>query len=77
MRCRNRKWHNAFLLAGMMLLWLCLGAFPALADPTDRILDFTITVDVNEDASLRMAYHIDWEVLDVQDHHQRAANAGY
>ena len=39
-------------------------AIPVLADATDEIQDFTITVDVNEDASLNMTYHIDWEVLD-------------
>lgn len=32
--------------------------------PTDEIIDFTITVDVNEDASLNMKYHIEWKVLD-------------
>ena len=49
---------------GISSLLLCLLPFRALAAPTDKILDFTITVDVNDDASLAMAYHIDWEVLD-------------
>ena len=31
--------------------------------PTDEILNYTITVDVNEDATLDMNYHIDWKVL--------------
>ena len=30
----------------------------------DEILDYTITVDVNEDATLHMVYHVDWKVLD-------------
>ena len=34
------------------------------AQNTDELKNFTITVDVNEDASLKMAYHIDWKVLD-------------
>ena len=34
------------------------------ADPTDEIEQFLITVDVQEDASLLMTYHIDWKVLD-------------
>ena len=48
----------------ILLLLTGIPAIPVLADPTDEILDFTITVDVNEDASLNMLYHIDWEVLD-------------
>ena len=34
------------------------------AEPTDEIEHFIITVDVQEDASLLMTYHIDWKVLD-------------
>ena len=34
------------------------------ATPTDEIEHFLITVDVQEDASLLMTYHIDWKVLD-------------
>ena len=34
------------------------------ADATDEIEHFLITVDVQEDASLLMTYHIDWKVLD-------------
>ena len=30
----------------------------------DEIINYTITVDVNEDATLTMVYHIDWKVLD-------------
>jgi len=30
----------------------------------DNILKYVITVDVNEDATLHMVYHIDWKVLD-------------
>ena len=30
----------------------------------DEILDYEITVDVNEDATLTMFYHIEWKVLD-------------
>ena len=50
-----------------MVITLVLMSIPAVdshAEATDRIKDFTITVDVNEDASLLMTYHIDWEVLD-------------
>ena len=30
----------------------------------DEILNYEVTVDVNEDATLRIRYHIDWKVLD-------------
>ena len=38
-------------------------AVPVFAD-TDEILNYTITVDVNKDATLNLNYHIDWKVLD-------------
>ena len=46
------------LLAGILLF-----ATPVMAD-TDRIENYTITVDVNDDATLDLTYHIDWKVLD-------------
>ncbi|MBO4266633.1 MAG: zinc ribbon domain-containing protein [Lachnospiraceae bacterium] len=46
------------LLAGILLF-----ATPVMAD-TDRIENYTITVDVNDDATLNLTYHIDWQVLD-------------
>ena len=40
-------------------------ASPAKADaPLDEILEYRITIDVNEDATLTMQYHFDWKVLD-------------
>ena len=30
----------------------------------DEIVNYTITVDVNDDATLNMVYHIEWKVLD-------------
>ena len=46
------------LLAGILLF-----ATPVMAD-TDEILNYTIAVDVNKDATLNLNYHIDWKVLD-------------
>ena len=34
------------------------------AKDLDEIVNYEITVDVNEDATLHMIYHIDWKVLD-------------
>lgn len=46
-----------------LLVGLLLFATPVMAD-TDDILNYTITVDVNDDATLNLNYHIDWKVLD-------------
>ncbi len=52
----------AFLAA--LVLWAGISGRPVKADsPTDEIVNFTVTVDVNEDASLEMTYHIEWKVL--------------
>ena len=54
-------------IALLLALLFVLTAFPvrpAEAKATDEILDYTITVDVNQDASLNMLYHIEWKVLD-------------
>ncbi|MBQ2640759.1 MAG: hypothetical protein IJG15_02040, partial [Lachnospiraceae bacterium] len=57
-----------FLTALALVCCLCFLPFftvTARADtPTDEIEHFIITVDVEDDASLRMTYHIDWKVLD-------------
>ena len=51
------------LALGLLLLIPLLSAGAEAAD-LDEILLYEITVDVNEDATLRMVYHIDWKVLD-------------
>ena len=55
----------AIVLTLGVLLCTALCAVPALAaDATDEILLYKITVDVNQDGTLTMVYHIDWKVLD-------------
>lgn len=34
------------------------------ATPTDEILNYEITANVNEDATVNLSYHIDWKVLE-------------
>ena len=58
-----RNTVKTLLLAAVLLLGLLLPATKAQASPTDEIVNFTIQVDVNEDASLEMIYHIEWKVL--------------
>ena len=55
---------SLIVILAVVLVAFFAPAEPAYADATDEILDFTITVDVNEDASLNMVYHIEWLVLD-------------
>ena len=54
------------LFATVIALTIML-AFPVFAKATDEILDYEITVDVNDDATLNLYYHIDWMVLDSGD----------
>jgi len=53
-----------FLTVLCLCLWSPFGVTAQAADPTDEIEHFIVTVDVQEDASLQMTYHIDWRVLD-------------
>ena len=62
-----------FLTAVLLVFSLCFFAplftMTARADtPTDEIEHFIITVDVQDDASLKMTYHIDWKVLDDEEY---------
>ena len=57
-----RPWLLLLLSAALLLTLLPRGA-RVQAAPTDEIINFTVTVDVNDDASLQMLYHIDWKIL--------------
>ena len=67
---RTKEKKRIALLLTAVLMVFCLSVlapFPIAAradEPTDEIEHFIITVDVQEDASLLMTYHIDWKVLD-------------
>ena len=68
---RHKSYYSAkILLISAVLLALALSLFAPFtltaraADPTDEIEHFIITVDVQDDAALKMTYHIDWKVLD-------------
>ena len=58
------KHCKSLLLAAVLLLALLLPSVKAQAAATDEIENFIIQVDVNEDATLSMTYHIEWKVLD-------------
>jgi hypothetical protein len=64
MNAELRRAPRILLILAVILLMTMMTAVPAFAAATDEIENFTITVDVNEDASLQMTYHIDWTVLD-------------
>ena len=55
---------TAFLVVFFLTFSAPFSQVAEAATPTDEIEHFLITVDVQEDASLQMTYHIDWKVLD-------------
>ena len=54
----------SLLLALVVAFALPLSCAFAASGDLDEIVDYRITVDVNEDATLNMVYHVDWKVLD-------------
>ena len=52
------------ILLALLFVLISFPVRPAEAKATDEILAYTIKVDVNQDASLNMLYHIEWKVLD-------------
>ena len=52
----------ALLLLAALLTALCAAPGHA-ADPTDEILNYDITADVQDDGTVYLRYHIDWKVL--------------
>ena len=56
------RYLAAFVSAVLSSLLIAFSSFAQ--DPTDEILNFTITADVNDDATVNFRYHIDWLVLD-------------
>ena len=68
-KTKNRFTAKVFFLTALLLALILSFTSPfaqsaRAAEPTDEIEHFIITVDVQEDASLLMTYHIDWKVLD-------------
>ena len=59
-----KKTKLLFLCALCVLMLLPLMRLNAKAQALDEILLYEVTVDVNEDATLSIEYHIDWKVLD-------------
>ncbi len=58
--------RHSYSLLFTLFLFALLPLFSAHADAADldEIVRYAVTVDVNEDATLHMVYHIDWKVLD-------------
>lgn len=52
------------LVALVLSLALPLSSAWAASKDLDEIIDYQVKVDVNEDATLTMKYHIEWKVLD-------------
>lgn len=54
----------SILAITVLLLMTVMPVFAFASAPTDEILDYEITADVNDDATVTLTYHIDWKVLD-------------
>ena len=53
-------------MAGLLVVMVLITIFSAssvYAAPLDEILDYEITADMNEDATVKLTYHIEWKVL--------------
>ena len=56
---------RSILLTGLILaLLLALSCVSAYAADLDEILVFSVTADVNDDATVNLLYHVEWKVLD-------------
>lgn len=55
---------TVFAAALAVILLLIPLAMPAHAADLDEIVDYVVTVNVNDDATLDIVYEIDWKVLD-------------
>jgi len=59
------KNNKLFVFLLSLLVILAIIKTPVYASsPTDEITNYTITVDVNDDATLNIYYHIEWLVLE-------------
>ena len=61
---RSSRNVHFLLMAMAVLTLLMIFSIQAKAQATDELEDFAITVDVQEDASMKMTYHLTWKVLD-------------
>ena len=59
----GRSRFFVILCLTLVLIFLPVTTVKASSD-TDEILDYTITVDVNQDATLTIIYDISWLVLE-------------
>lgn len=61
---KNRVPKCLLALAVMMVCLLLVPVSAQAGGPTDRILEYNIQVDINDDGTLNMIYDITWEVLE-------------
>ena len=55
---------KAFVITLALLLVLLLPMAASAAGDLDEILQYTVTAEVNQDATVTLTYHIEWKVLD-------------
>ena len=59
-----RKSFKIWVFALLVALIIPMFGSKVQASDLDRILEYEITVDVNDDGTLHMIYNIEWKVLD-------------
>ena len=62
MKTKIGKTAASMVLAMILCILFSMPVFAVM--PTDRIHNYDIVVDINEDATCNMYYHINWEVLE-------------
>lgn len=60
----KNKSRISILLLSLCAVFFLFTTKVYAASPTDEITDYTITVDINEDATVNIQYHLDWLVLE-------------
>ena len=66
MNKRNRLFKIFSVIIPALLILVTVFSIPmsVKAKDLDEIVNYEVTIDVNEDGTLHMLYHIDWKVLD-------------
>lgn len=59
-----KKWHITYFLFIIVVLFSFFSFEAYAVQPTDEILTYEITADVNPDATVNLLYHVDWKVLE-------------
>lgn len=60
----NKTTRRIIAFMAVLCMVIASAVFVSAGSPTDEILLYEITADVNDDATVNLAYHIQWKVLE-------------